>query len=80
MNYTTLGDSDNVMSPSWKLLAPLEAANGMLMFGVSTTMPFAVIQRLIQTRHGESGDYRAHQGSQGKVRNLSDRSSVSRRE
>jgi hypothetical protein len=66
MNYTTLGDSDRVMSPSWKLLAPLEAANGMLMFGVSTTMLFAVIQRLIQTRRGESGDYRAHQGRQGK--------------
>src|SRR5262245_51902200 len=80
MNYTTLGDSDKVMSPSWKLLAPLEAANGMLMFGVSTTMLFAVIQRLIQTRRVESGDYRPHQGSQGKVRNLSDRSSVSRRE
>jgi len=28
MNYTTLGDSDNLMSPSWRLLAPLEAANG----------------------------------------------------
>ncbi len=45
MNYTTLGDSDMVMSPSWRVLAPLEAANGMLMFGVSTTMLFAVIQR-----------------------------------
>jgi len=50
MNYTTLGDSDTVMSPSWRLLAPLEAANGMLMFGVSTTMLFAIVQRLIQTR------------------------------
>ena len=69
MNYTTLGDSDNLMSPSWRLLAPLEAANGMLMFGVSTTMLFAVIQRLIRTRRGESGDYRAHQDRQGKVRN-----------
>src|SRR5258706_14261032 len=54
MNYTTLGDSDMVMSPSWRVLAPLEAANGMLMFGVSTTMLFAVIQRLIQTRLSES--------------------------
>ena len=54
MNYTTLGDSDRVMSPSWRVLAPLEAANGMLMFGVSTTMLFAVIQRLIQTRLSES--------------------------
>src|SRR5215510_14445815 len=50
MNYTSLGDSDKVMSPSWRLLAPLEAANGMLMFGVSTTMLFAIIQRLIQAR------------------------------
>src|SRR5882724_8854584 len=54
MNYTTLGDSDMVMSPSWRVLAPLEAANGMLMFGVSTTMLFAVIQRLVQTRLSES--------------------------
>src|SRR4029434_5341477 len=55
MNYTTLGDSDKVMSPSWRLLAPLEAANGMLMFGVSTAMLFAIIQRLLQTRRNESG-------------------------
>src|SRR6266508_1485655 len=53
MNYTTLGDSDMVMSPSWRLLASLEAANGMLMFGVSTAILFAVIQRLIQTRLSE---------------------------
>jgi hypothetical protein len=53
MNYTTLGDSDTVMSPSWRLLAPLEAANGMLMFGVSTAMLFAVVQRLIQTKFSE---------------------------
>jgi hypothetical protein len=50
MNYTTLGDSNKLMSPSWRLLASLEAANGMLMFGVSTAMLFAVIQRLFQTR------------------------------
>jgi hypothetical protein len=57
MNYTTLGDSDKVMSPSWRLLAPLEAANGMLMFGVSTATLFAIIQRLIQTRLGDSESY-----------------------
>jgi hypothetical protein len=50
MNYTTLGDSNKIMSPSWRFLAALEAANGMLMFGVSTAMLFAVIQRLFQTR------------------------------
>src|SRR5262245_5468810 len=53
MNYTTLGDSNTVMSPSWRLLASFEAASGMLMFGVSTAMLFAVIQRLLQTRFRE---------------------------
>jgi Ion channel len=55
MNYTSLGYGDVVMSASWKLLGPLEAANGMLMFGVSTGMIFAVIQRLFQTKYGEPG-------------------------
>ena len=50
MNYTTLGYGDVVMSASWKLLGPLEAANGLLMFGVSTAMIFALIQRLVQSR------------------------------
>jgi len=49
-NYTTLASGDLIATPSWKLLGPLEAANGMLMFGVSTAIIFAVIQRLIQAR------------------------------
>jgi len=50
VNYTTLGYGDVIMTPSWRLLGPLEAANGALMFGVSTAMIFAVIERLIQDR------------------------------
>jgi len=57
LNYTTLGDSDAVMSPAWKLLVPLEGANGMLMFGISTATLFAVIQRLIQTRLSQPSSY-----------------------
>jgi hypothetical protein len=38
------------MTPSWRLLGPLEAANGALMFGVSTAIIFAVMQRLIEAR------------------------------
>jgi hypothetical protein len=38
------------MTLSWKLLGPMEAADGMLMFGVSTAIIFAVIQKLIETR------------------------------
>lgn len=51
-NYTTLGSSDVVMSASGKLLAPLEAVDAMLCFGVSTAMIFTVIQQLVQTRYG----------------------------
>jgi hypothetical protein len=50
MNYTTLGYGDVIMSSSWKLLGPLEAADGSLLFGVSTAMVFTVILRLIQCR------------------------------
>ena len=50
VNYTSLGYGDVVMSASWKLLGPLETADGMLMFGVSTAMVFALILRLLQVR------------------------------
>ena len=42
VNYTTLGYGDLIMTSSWKLLGPMEASDGMLMFGVSTTIIFAV--------------------------------------
>jgi Ion channel len=50
VNYTTLGYGDLLMTPSWRLLGPLEAANGALMVGVSTAIIFAVMQRLIEAR------------------------------
>lgn len=52
-NYTTLGDAV-VMSARWGLLGPLEAGDGMLMFGVSTALIFAVVQRLVQTRFAQA--------------------------
>jgi len=52
-NYTSLGYGDLIMTPTWRLLGPLEAANGLLMFGVSTAMVFAVIQWLIQARFAD---------------------------
>ena len=53
VNYTTLGYGNVVMTPSWRLLGPLEAMDGMLMFGVTTAMVFAVIQRLVKTRYAD---------------------------
>ena len=43
VNYTSLGYDDVVLAPSWRLLGPFEAANGLLLFGLSTAMIFAVI-------------------------------------
>ena len=57
VNYTTLGYGDVIMSPSWRMLGPLEAANGMLMFGVSTAIIFALLQRLIQARFTDLKDW-----------------------
>ena len=53
VNYTTLGYGDVVMTASWKFLGPLEAANGLLLFGVSTALVFAVIQRVAQARFAD---------------------------
>ena len=50
VNYTSLGYGDFIMTPSWRLLGPLETANGTLLFGVSTAMIFGVMLWLIQTR------------------------------
>lgn len=50
VNFTTLGYGDIVMSPSWKLLGPLEAIAGMLMLGVSTAVLFGVTEALIRRR------------------------------
>jgi len=51
VNYTTLGYGDLIMSPAWRLLGPLEAADGALMFGLSTAMVFAVILRMVQMKY-----------------------------
>jgi len=56
VNYTTLGYGDLIMSPSWRMLGPLEAADGALMFGVSTAMVFTVILRLIRTLYVDLKD------------------------
>ena len=49
-NYTALGYGDIVLSERWRLLGPLEAINGLLLFGLSTAVMFAVMSRLIANR------------------------------
>jgi hypothetical protein len=49
-NYTTLGYGDVVLSDRWRLLGPLEAINGVLLFGLSTAVMFAALSRLVSGR------------------------------
>lgn len=49
-NYTALGYGDIVLSGQWRLLGPLEAINGLLLFGLSTAVMFAVMSRLVASR------------------------------
>ena len=53
VNFTSLGYGDLVMSQRWRLLGALEAANGVLMFGLTAAAIFAVMARLFQQRLGE---------------------------
>jgi hypothetical protein len=64
VNFTTLGYGDIVMSREWRLLGPIEAVAGMLMFGISTAVLFAVIQTLTRLREDGAGQDRgSHQRS-----------------
>jgi Ion channel len=50
VNYTTLGYGDVVPLNRWRLLGPMTAMNGVLMFGWSTALIFAVLQKTVE-RH-----------------------------
>jgi hypothetical protein len=43
---TTLGSSVVELGDRWKLMGPLEAIGGMLVFGLSTAFLFAVMLRV----------------------------------
>jgi hypothetical protein len=48
VTFATLGYGDVVLSPKWQMLSPLEAANGVLMFGVSTAMMTGAVSDAIK--------------------------------
>jgi len=47
VNYTTLGYGDIVPVERWRLLGPITAMNGVLLFGWSTAVIFEVLRRAI---------------------------------
>ena len=50
VTFTTLGYGDITLLPRWQLLSSFEAANGIILLGVSTAFVFAVIQRMYQVQ------------------------------
>ena len=61
-NYTALGYGDVVLSERWRLLGPMEAINGLLLFGLSTAVMFVVMSRLIANRLRAIVRKQAHEG------------------
>ena len=47
VNYTTLGYGDVTPLQRWSLLGPMTAMNGVLLFGWSTAVIFAVLQKAL---------------------------------
>ena len=48
VNYTTLGYGDVLPLPEWRLLGPITAMNGVLLFGWSTAVIFEVLRNAMQ--------------------------------
>jgi hypothetical protein len=49
VNYTTLGYGDVIPIERWQLLGPMTAMNGVLLFGWSTAVIYAVLRRTMVT-------------------------------
>jgi len=47
VNYTTLGYGDVVPVTRWRLLGPMTAMNGVLLFGWSTAVIFEVLRKAV---------------------------------
>jgi Ion channel len=54
VNYTTLGYGDVLPVDRWRLLGPMTAMNGVLMFGWSTAVIFEVLRRTMNATAAQS--------------------------
>jgi hypothetical protein len=50
VNYTTLGYGDILPVPRWRLIGPMTAMNGVLLFGWSTAVIFEVLSLTLQRK------------------------------
>jgi hypothetical protein len=50
VNYTTLGYGDITPVQAWRLIGPMTAMNGILLFGWSTAVLFEVLRKAVELR------------------------------
>jgi hypothetical protein len=50
VTFTTVGYGDVVLSGDWRLLASIQAANGVILFGWTTALIFYFIQRIYENK------------------------------
>lgn len=55
VTFTTLGYGDIVLDQAWRVLSAFEAANGIILFGWTTAIIVAAVQRVFVKREGEAG-------------------------
>jgi voltage-gated potassium channel len=58
-SYSTLGSSDVSLPTTWRTLGPLESVIGVLMCGISASLLFAIVTRLINREKRSSSKQRA---------------------
>jgi hypothetical protein len=64
-SYAAMGYGDVPLSERWRLLGPLEAINGLLLFGLSAGVLFAIMSQLIARRlRAETGHQNEATGNQ----------------
>ena len=51
VTFTTLGYGEIVLDKRWRLLSSFDAANGIIMFGWTTAIVIAVVQRVYFSEH-----------------------------
>lgn len=56
VNFTTLGYGDITLSPAHAVLGPMEASNGILMLGLSTSFLYLVVVKLGLNREKNQSD------------------------
>jgi voltage-gated potassium channel len=47
-SYSTVGYGDLILQPTWRMVGPVEGLTGVLMCGLSASLLFAIVTRLVE--------------------------------